>query len=257
MSEAIRDKDKIIYCEPFFGGGSVGLSFIEEHQDQIAEVVINDVDPAMADLWTAVIRYPNTLCEEVNNFTPSVDLFFKFKQDLLSYRGGEDHVMWGFKKLAIHQMSYSGLGTRAGGPIGGISQTSNYKIDCRWSPKSICKKIRSISSLLNKVEVADGMCHSDDFSYFLQNYENYHFLYLDPPYFKKGPELYEYSFTDHDHFRLCLELKTCKANWVLSYDCDPTIIEMYKDWSKIGFIDNIKYTINTSRESKEILICNK
>jgi len=43
----------------------------------------------------------------------------------------------GFKKLAIHQISYSGLGTKSGGPLGGKSQESIYKIDCRWSPKHI------------------------------------------------------------------------------------------------------------------------
>ena len=46
----------------------------------------------------------------------------------------------GFKKLAIHQISYSGLGTMSGGPLGGAGQKSQYKIDCRWSPDASAGK---------------------------------------------------------------------------------------------------------------------
>ena len=64
----------------------------------------------------------------------------------------------GFKKLAIHQTSYSGLGTKSGGPLGGAEQKSRYKIDCRWSPEYICKKVDKLHDLFAAIEVRDNCC---------------------------------------------------------------------------------------------------
>ena len=36
----------------------------------------------------------------------------------------ENQISKAFKKLAIHQISYSGLGTKSGGPLGGEKQQS-------------------------------------------------------------------------------------------------------------------------------------
>ena len=55
---------------------------------------------------------------------------------------------FGFMKIAVHQLSYSGLGLRSGGPLGGRSQASPYKIDCRWSPEYIYKKMMATRDIL-------------------------------------------------------------------------------------------------------------
>lgn len=253
VEEKASNYSTLTYCEPFLGGGSVGLAFIYKHKSSISKVVLNDKDPAIADLWTSVIQTPDKLSKLVSDFNPSVGSFFEFKDRLLSYRGGGDAYEWGFMKLAVHQMSYSGLGTVAGGPIGGLSQKSDYDVGCRWSPKSIIPKIYNISNLLNSVGVKGNKCSSNDFSNFIK--EQY-FLYLDPPYFKKGSELYEYYFKHEDHVRLSELLRGCKSNWILSYDCQDEILELYSNWAKVSYIDKINYTINTSREAKELIITN-
>jgi DNA adenine methylase len=129
------------YREPFFGGGSIGIGLLPA----FGSVWINDKDVGIACLWTAVIRHREELKERVRNVVPAVGLFDELRAGLLDLskmpRGGKEIVEVAWKKLAIHQVSYSGLGTMAGGPLGGRQQRSPYKIDSRWRAERICEKV--------------------------------------------------------------------------------------------------------------------
>lgn len=276
--------DTCEYVEPFLGAGSIGLSLIE--QCPIKNICINDRDKGMSSLWTAIIYYPDQLCEMVDSFQPSVNTFFEYKDSLRDYKILHDAsvgmtmtvqdyincteyftkedsirnvVKTALMKLAIHQMSYSGLGTVAGGPIGGKSQSSNYKIDCRWNAKSIKNKIKKIHKLLSNINIRYKSCSHYDWAsiildcYRLYDNGNYEcFVYLDPPYYKKGPELYQFHFNEYDHLSLSNCLKDFKHPWLLSYDNVDEIKQLYS-WAKIKEL-SINYTINTSRNNKELLI---
>lgn len=233
------------YLEPFFGGGSIGLKLIA---NPITKIWINDKDVGIANLWTAIIRYPEELKKLIHSFVPSVEVFFKFKEELVSELTGEI-VEIGFKKLVIHQLSYSGLGTKSGGPLGGITQKSKYKIDCRWSVNHLCKNIDKCHNILKKVEIHENCCTNLDFA--LVNLSN-SLSYYDPPYYQKGNDLYQYGFSLEDHKRLCNFLKN-KENWVLSYDECREIREMYS-WAKISTL-RVSYNIKGIKTKTELLIC--
>jgi len=241
----------IEYREPFFGAGSVGLSLLES-RSQIKNIWINDYDPAIAALWNAILFNPKDLSDMVDDFKPDVDKFFAYKEELLKMgREVNDVVSIGFKKLAIHQISYSGLGAMSGGPLGGKHQTSSYDISCRWSPSHIRKMIRDIHSLLSSKNLRYGKCTSFDFMDLMKQ-DGECFLYLDPPYYEKGPELYQYSFTLSDHYRLAKSLKETSYPWLLSYDDCEEIRKIYK-WAEIKAI-RFKYTIHKSRIKMELII---
>lgn len=252
--------DGVEYCEPFFGGGSVGLNFILS--SNCKKVCLNDYDYGVACLWNSVIYYPEYLKEAVKLFEPSVEAFHSFKQDLLSGIK-ESMVSTGFKKLAIHQISYSGLGTKSGGPLGGKDQKSKYKIDCRWSPDYICKKIDKIHNMFKGVSIKFKAVMSEDFSTILESLDK-SLTYLDPPYYVKGNDLYQHGFTHDDHLRLAESLRKHNNRWVLSYDDCPEIREIYS-WANIEVID-VKYSITakkdkstgnrTSTSKPELLITN-
>jgi DNA adenine methylase len=274
------------YIEPFFGAGSIGCSLMTA--TPIKQIYMNDKDAGMAALWTAVLWLPEELCKAVDTFVPSTEDFYAFKEflrkqttiSLASFVCSEmagrfvntndiftkemvinNVVDIALKKLAIHQMSYSGLGTVAGGPIGGQSQGSNYKIDCRWSPSHIKNKIRKTNKLFNNVFIRYYRCTSYDWTSILVDCEkrfpeknkNYDcFIYLDPPYYKKGPELYQFYFSEQDHVDMSQCLKKMSHPWLLSYDNTDEIRKLY-DWAKIKEVA-INYTINTSRNNTELLI---
>ena len=251
----VLGSETLPYREPFFGGGAVGTTFLKANP-QIKEVWVNDRDCALAALWLSVMNHPEPLKAKVREFTPSIAHFYEFKDELLrrplvSDKDEEQLVGYGFKKLAVHQMSYSGLGVKSGGPIGGKTQESKYKVDCRWVPDYICKKIDALNALFAAREVAVSPM---DFMALIEA-PGCCLLYLDPPYYIKGNELYQYSFTVDDHKRLAEALKTTNHRWVLSYDDCPQVQELYS-WAHCEPI-GVNYTIRTARRKGELLITAK
>jgi DNA adenine methylase len=249
----LSDGKNLEYREPFFGGGSIGLKLLQNNAD-LDRIWINDLDPGVASLWTSLIKYPNELKGMIENFKPDVGKFDEFKEELTkktpSLNEVNEIVEFGFKKLAIHQISYSGLGTKSGGPLGGRSQKSNYKIDCRWSPKYICNKIDSLNSSFNKLSVRTGHCTRLDFSELINDTEHDSLIYLDPPYYVKGGDLYQCSFMEEDHIRLSNCLKDTKHKWLLSYDDCKEVRNLYK-WAKIEEISDVNYSITALKVKNE------
>lgn len=237
--------EKLEYREPFFGGGSIGLELINDTHPK--SIWINDYDTALAYLWVTLIARPDLLIDRVMKFVPSVDKFHQFKDELQNVpKNLESEIKianYGFKKLAIHQISYSGLGTKSGSPLGGQKQLSKYKVGCRWSPIYIAKKITVLSKLL-----VDSKCTNYDFENVIKDKKKKAIIYLDPPYFVKGNDLYQYGFTEDDHIRLSEALRGTKHNWVLSYDDCDAIRDLY-GWAKIDVLD-VNYSI-TALKDKE------
>jgi DNA adenine methylase len=243
-------KNSSEYREIFFGAGSICFNLLE--LSKVNKVQINDYDKGISALWTAIILEPDELIERIQKYKPCKEDFHSFKEELLNIQDDYNIIDIAFKKLTIHQISYSGLGTKSGGPLGGELQKSKYKIDCRWSPKTLIKNINKIHKLFDKVDIVGNKCWSKDFEELLGGKGAV--LYLDPPYFIKGDELYQHSLSIEDHERLADGLKRCKHNWVLSYDDCKEIRKLYS-WAKIKDITTM-YSINGIREKKELLISN-
>lgn len=246
INKNIIDRD-IEYREPFFGGGSIGLSFLYSNT-KIKKIWINDFDLGISSLWTSVMNYSNLLQRFIKKFKPSVEEFDQIKEELsLSkpvFKTDKEMVLYGFKKLVIHQISYSGLGIKSGGPLGGRNQKSKYKIDCRWFPEYMCKKIEDLSNRFSNFEIRNNCCTNLDFSDVISDNIYKSIIYLDPPYFIKGNEMYLHGFSEEDHERLSLLLRKTKHNWILSYDDCSEIREFY-NWGNIKEIEEVKYTINS------------
>lgn len=247
----IANNEELEYREAFFGGGSIGTLMLGN--PNIKTIWINDFDLGIASLWTTVIRNPSLLKEHVLNFKPSVEIFDQYKKELTSAPpkliSDIEIAEYGFKKLAIHQISYSGLGTKSGGPLGGRDQKSNYKIDCRWSPHYICKKIDTLNQTFSKFSFRNNECTNLDFSELINDDSKKAILYLDPPYYVKGNDLYQHGFTQEDHIRLADCLKKTKHRWVLSYDDCREIRNLYS-WADIQVIDGVSYTITATKDKE-------
>ena len=250
------------YREPFFGGGSL-LDCLRIMRGTIDKIWINDKDRALADLWTSVIRYPKPLQKKVAEFSPSTEAFYNFKKKLTANKSHSDTqrsiVQHGFMKLAIHQISYSGLGTKSGGPLGGREQASKYKVDCRWSPSYINRQIQEHHELFSRFQVREDRCTSYDFQELLdEDCSKRMLVYLDPPYYVQGNSLYEEQFSEDDHRRLAKCLKSAKFRWTLSYDKCPEVMSLYEDWASIEKLD-VTYSIVTKKSASprvELMIHN-
>jgi len=261
--DTIANGHNLEYREPFFGGGSIGLKVLQDNT-LIKKLWINDNDLGISCLWTSVIQHPDFLKKLVNKFTPSVKKFDDFKTELTAEnptkpKTAEEIAQYGFMKLAIHQISYSGLGTMSGGPLGGrkkeniagrgMTDEVKYPIDCRWSPDYICKKIDQLHTKMVGLSIRKNRCTCLDFADVIDDTENDAVIYLDPPYFVKGNDLYQHGFTEEDHHRLATSLKNTKHQWVLSYDDCPEIRDLY-NWAFIEEIDGVNYSITALKDKK-------
>jgi len=259
--EVLKKSDfQMEFREPFFGGGSVGLFVCEN--PKVDYVWLNDSDEALFCLWKAAFEAPEELFALVDRYVPSIESFYEIKEHLLKEGGYGNSfckrsVDLGFIKLVIHQISYSGLGPKSGGPLGGKEQKSKYNIDCRWSPKYIKKEIYKAHNLLRFKKRLSGedVLSSSDFIDLIEHQGDAVF-YLDPPYYVKGEDLYQFSFTEEDHVRLRNSLKETTQPWVLSYDNCDEIKKLYSNFAKISEV-NIAYSIKGARKKSELLITSK
>jgi DNA adenine methylase len=242
------------YREPFFGAGAIGLRILES-LPPASRAFINDRDPGIAALWRAVHDSPSELCACIASHRPSIG----FYRQCVDTDGDPklDPIERAFRKLVLHQQSFSGLGAKAGGPLGGWGQrgSEKYNLECRWNPVSLQVCVIKIAEILSRHTLRISC---SDFESVISTDNQLAFHYLDPPYYEKGPDLYKFSMGPKDHLRLSKVLRRCRGLWALSYDDHPEVRKLY-DGFPIHQI-SLRYTVSVrrgvTRKNKEIVITN-
>lgn len=80
------------------------------------------------------------------------------------------------------------------------------------------------------------------------------FIYFDPPYIKKGPELYKNHFNCDEHTYLSKNIKErlSEKNWIITYDKNELVYQLYEDFNIIDF--DLKYSAGTNKVGNELMI---
>jgi len=239
------------YIEPFVGSGAVVARIIQSLPKK-TRIVLNDKDFWLVCLWQSIMQEVGALCELLDDFEPNALAFAEWK----SQDGALiDPVQAAFRKAAVHYMSFSGLGVMAGGPIGGKDQANaKYQVGCRWSASRVKRNYWRWNRTLTTRET-EITCR--DFRTIITQAPKDAFVYLDPPYYEKGPVLYKHSMSDNDHSDLAVLLKDAEFDWVCSYDDHPRIRDLYS-WATIHEV-HCTYTTATARDgsrpkNKEVVI---
>lgn len=253
LVEELRSMAKVgdEYREPFVGGGGVFLPVLSDGAFQ--RYWINDFDYGIYCIWLSVKSFYGELVEQILSFTPTVESFYAYRDTLSKDCRHISPPEVAFMKIAVHQMSYSGLGTRAGGPIGGVNQSSEYDVGCRWNGQTITNKMSTVHSAMRNVDVV-----VTNLDYRAMLYGENAVMYLDPPYYEQGSALYQCSFDDVQHRELADKLKSTRFPWLLSYDKCDDVRGMYA-WANLRETEEIHYSINMrngnqSRFAAEYLI---
>jgi DNA adenine methylase len=78
-------------------------------------------------------------------------------------------------------------------------------------------------------------------------------IYLDPPYYVKGRDLYYhfYRHEDHEYVARFVQEKISAQQWIVSYDDAPEIRELYKGCQRT--IYGIGYNARMSRQGVEVM----
>lgn len=236
------------YIEPFAGGAGVAIRLLIE--GLVDRIVINDVDYAIYCFWHTLLNDTCWLIDKIEKTPITIAEWHKQKNVYLNQKKHDKKTI-GFSTLYLNRCNRSGI--LMAGPIGGKSQTGNYKIDCRFNKNRIINIIRTISLYKNKISV-----YNLDASELICAFKNEvnTFWFIDPPYFAKGSELYKNSFNynDHKHLANIIKNNLINASWILTYDVCDEIYELYKTFNCKKIL--LSYTVEVKRKENEYLFYN-
>lgn len=223
---------------PFFGGGSLEFHLASKG----IQVEGYDIFKPVVNFWRAVKHDRQKLVEEIRKILPVTKEKFTYYQYLLRHRNDSLFIL-DYEAAAIffilNRSSFSGT-TLAGGysaqaAEGRLTESSLQRI-LSFDSKNVDVVAKSFEEVIPQ---ANGL------------------LFCDPPYYLgKKSNLYGNNGENHknfDHEFLHKQLSN-KNNWILCYNNDPYIRELYKDYKIVE--PSWNYGMSDDKISKEILILN-
>lgn len=238
-----------IYCEPFCGGSGVAMELLLDNK--VSGIILNDLDPAVYSIWSAVLHDTERLSENIQNIPITINEWYKQKmiyEKLKSIPGYNFDL--GFAAFFLNRTNRAGI--IMGGPIGGYEQNSKYPLSCRFNRSDIINKISAIATMRNSVRLynLDAAVLIDNI--LLNENPNSLFTFFDPPYYKQGQVLYKNAFDDSKHRLLYQAIRRMDDNfWITTYDNAPEIREIYRDLPVHTY--SLRYSANVVRNEFELL----
>lgn len=235
------------YVEPYAGGAAVALHLLLN--GYVREITINDLDRSVYAFWYSILNHPLKFCNKIKNIDITIKNWKKFKK-IQNNKKKAPLFELGFSTFFLNRTNYSGI--IDGGMIGGIDQTSEYEIDCRFNKKQLIQRIKRISKYKNQIHLynLDALNLIKKIQKKSLN-ENIIF-YFDPPYYLKGPSLYMNHYEQIDHRKVANKIKQIKkARWIVSYDNVREIKKLYSDYNKKEYL--LFHNAYKIRQGKEVL----
>lgn len=238
-----------IYAEPFAGGAGAALQLLFD--EQVSEIYINDLDEQIYSFWKAILNHTDEFIALLKT-TPVSVRHWRQQKAVLKDPKRFSRVQVGFATFYINRCNHSGV--LNGGPIGGVEQTGNYKIDARFNKRELQNRIERIALYKDRITVTrrDGVAFMKWLFHDQGLDSSKTLVYMDPPYFEKAATLYDVYFRDSDHQALAKYLRSKHPfRWVVSYDNVGSIKTLYRTKLR-GFL--MQYSAHTARLGHEIII---
>ncbi len=235
------------YAEPYAGGCGLALDLL--FSESIYHLRLNDADFNIYAFWRSVLEYPEELVDRVMNAKLSVS---EWERQRIILQSSVTNILdKGFATFFLNRTNRSGI--LSAGPIGGKDQTGNWKIDARFNKENLVSRIRRVAMYANRIEI-----HNLDAMVFLEQIKieaskQKALVYLDPPYYVRGPELYLNAYEHNDHASLAefLESNYSDVKWIVSYDVCLPVANLYNGFRCSEQILN--YSANTFRKGNEFV----
>jgi DNA adenine methylase len=214
---------------PFLGGGSLEIAVASNN----VRVYGYDLYDHVAIFWNGVLTNPEFMADYVLQFYPMTREKYHELKDITEF---ENDLVHAADYFAINRASFSGASYSGGYGTNG----KNFSLNS-------IQRLREFKCPMLSVEMLDFHStfkkHPDDF------------MYLDPPYMIKSKNLYGKNGSLHKHFDHVglYELLKDRPKWVMSYDNNPAVKELYKDF-RIYELDYNKKLVEVSKTSTEILV---
>jgi len=233
------------YVEPYAGGAGAGLALLAT--GQVKAVVLNDLDPAIFAFWRTLQEDPDYLERRLLE-TPITVEEWRRQKAIYSRGQSAERCELAFATFFLNRTNRSGV--LNGGPIGGLAQTGNYKIDARFNRADLAERVRLLGRYSRSIT---ALCR--DGVEVIREYASQPetFIYADPPYFEKAGSLYLNSFEQEDHERLAQVLNSVPtASWLLTYDDVPEVHKLYESRRRRTF--KLGYSAHRVRTATEVAV---
>ncbi len=240
------------YIEPYAGGAGAALALLMNQE--VKEIILNDADELIYKFWLSVLNKNRYFQTKLLNTSVDLEQYQVHKSILKKKNNGEkiSDFRIGFATFYLNRCNRSGI--LKSGPIGGYNQEGEWKIDARFNKKDLVKRLEHIYDFRRQIRI-----YNYDALDFLKKISDLNIdpeksmVYLDPPYYVQGRDLYRKYYKLKDHLALKEYLKNdLKIKWILSYDDIDEIHNLYSDVRKNGIVFN--HFANKAKVGKELLI---
>lgn len=222
-----------LFVEPFCGGASVSLGLLE--LGVVERVLLADLDPLVAAFWREATANGEALVKDMRRLEVTVERWDYWRKA----RPRSDRQL-ALKCLFLNRTTFSGIVGGHAGPIGGRSQAGENKIDCRFNKDGLAERILNVHRLANEGRILP-VPEPSRWSTTLErakwpaaeHHDKETVYYLDPPYIEKAHRIYGLAFKERDHRELATRLLGTKHRWILSYDAEPLVLDLYRGYTDV------------------------
>lgn len=239
------------YVEPFAGGAGVALNLL--FSGVVDNIFINDKDKSIYAFWYSILNDTDKFIDKIISLNVTIEEWLKQRE--IQKNENTDMFHLGFSTFFLNRTNRSGI--IKGGVIGGIEQTGNWKLDVRFNKEALIKKIQRIAAYKEHIHIynMDAIDFLNDEVIKLDIHNT--LIYLDPPYYAKAKQLYMNFFEHKDHVKLYNVVNKLQYLWLVSYDNQKEIKEIYKNKPELTIEYDLRYTAGVKGSGREIMFASE
>lgn len=248
VADIIRQNDLSdgLYVEPYAGGAAVAWELLLT--GVVRRVAINDISLPVFSFWHSVLNETDRLAQLIRD-TP-IDLTTRDRlKATVDNPAGQDRLSLGFALFYLNRVHRSGIIN--GGVIGGRAQTGEWKMDARFNRSDLIHRIEQIADARRRIELTNSDA-VDFVNAGAGTWPAKTLVYLDPPYYEKGSQLYHHYYRHPDHAAVAEAVsKLAAPKWIVSYDDVRPIHDLYSETEWLQY--SIGYSAREAGRGREAM----
>ncbi|WP_292066072.1 DNA adenine methylase [Brevundimonas sp. UBA7664] len=235
-----------LYVEPYAGGAAVAWELLLT--GVVQRVAINDISKPVFAFWSAVLNQTDELVQLISDTEVTLAERDRLKA-IVDNPKDQDPLQLGFGLFFLNRVHRSGI--LNGGVIGGRAQTGEWKMDARFHKEDLITRIEAIAEARRRIDLTN-----EDAVKFLGDgqgrWSERTLVYLDPPYYEKGSQLYHHYYRHPDHARVSAAVRALQApRWIVSYDDVTPIHDLYTETEWLQY--SIGYSARARGRGREAM----
>jgi DNA adenine methylase len=217
------------YIEPYAGGAGIALHLL--FSGYASHIHINDLNRSIYAFWQVVLEDTDNICRLIYDTPVKIDTWLTEKE-IQAHPEHHSQLDLGFSTFFLNRTNRSGI--ISGGVIGGRNQDGHWKLDARYNKEALISRIERISRFSDKITLYNRDA-ADFIAEVLPRLPLESIVYLDPPYYTKGSDLYEDHYIHDDHITISNLVRQISQKWIVSYDDTPEIKQMYQGYRMLPY----------------------